>query len=242
MPCQPARRRVRRAAALRCALGPGLRAGALLGLLALASACGVPRTGATTVDRSDYATLPNLKRAEEALQDRIAREQEHVEALNQRVATLRADEDRLHGQAMLAEADYQLRQGDLDGVRADLDRVRAELSQAQADLAQAQTDLTAAHQELGRLQAEARAILEEVAQLRLLIAHGQVALDSLPPEVRAFLAEAPPPAPPPAAAGAPAASAPSTPPATPAETPPAASGETKDGESAANGDGEPAKP
>lgn len=219
----------------------GRIAAALLALLALsaASACGVPRPDARRVDPSDYATLPNLKRAEEALQDRITREQEHVEALNQRLAMLRNDEERLHAQTMEAEADYQLRQGDLDGVRADLARAQAELTQVQGDL-------EAARLELGRVQAETRAILEETAQLRLLVARGQVALDSLPPEVRAFLAEAPEPgggAAAPAAdpaATAPGAAAPAAEPAAPAVPEPAPPAGT-DGSTGASGN-EPAKP
>ncbi|HVQ25435.1 MAG TPA: hypothetical protein VMV01_09655, partial [Planctomycetota bacterium] len=87
-------------------------AAAVLALLA-APGCGVPRAGTPRADPSDYSTLPNLKRAEEALSDRITREKEHVEALNQRLATLRSDEDRLHAETMAKEADYQLRQGDL---------------------------------------------------------------------------------------------------------------------------------
>ena len=212
-----------------------IAAGLLLLGLSAACACGVPRPGAPRVDPSDYATLPNLKRAEEALQDRITREQEHVEALNQRLAMLRNDEERLHAQTMEAEADYQLRQGDLDGVRADLARAQAELTQVQGDL-------EAARLELGRVQAETRAILEETAQLRLLVARGQVALESLPPEVRAFLAEAPQPAG--GAAGAatdpaaPAGTAPAAEPAAPPAPEPAPAGSA----TGAAGSSEPAKP
>ena len=212
-------------------------AAAVLALLA-APGCGVPRAGTPHAETSDYSTLPNLKRAEEALSDRITREKEHVEALNQRLAMLRADEDRLHAETVTKEADYQLRQGDLDGVKADLARVQTELTQAQADLEAARLDL-------GRVQAEARAILEEMAQLRLLIAHGQVALEALPPEVRAFLAEAPAPAPNASGAAptpAPAAPAPAAAPAptpAPATEPPASSTDASTG---ATGGSEPSKP
>ena len=45
-------------------------AAAVLALLA-AGGCGVPRAGTPRAETSDYSTLPNLKRAEEALSDRI---------------------------------------------------------------------------------------------------------------------------------------------------------------------------
>jgi chromosome segregation ATPase len=153
-----------------------------LALSLLPLACGVPRADRATVDRSDYSTLPNLRRAQEELEAQIVREEEHVQALIQRNLSLRADEAETYKQTLAAEEDYQLRLADLAAVQADLDRANVELAAVQAALAEARTQHAA-------LQAEMQRVHDELADLALLVERGRVALDALPEELRALLAE-----------------------------------------------------
>jgi hypothetical protein len=164
----------------------GLAAAFALAAVLLPSGCGVPRADRASVDRSDYSTLPNLRRAQEELQVQITREEEHVAALLQRNLSLRTEEEAFHAQMLAAEQDYQLRQQDLQAVQADLERVHVELAAARAALEEARAQHAEVLAETGR-------ILEEMAELQRLVQRGQVARDALPAEVRAFLAALPEP-------------------------------------------------
>ncbi len=116
----------------------------------LVAGCGVPRSTPPPGLLADDSTVPNLRRGQEALRDRIALEKEHVEALNLQLSGLRGDEERLYATYLAAEADYQLRaqdlagvENDIAGVRHQLEDTRAQLAASRIDLAQLQADLTA---------------------------------------------------------------------------------------------------
>ncbi|GJM20565.1 MAG: hypothetical protein DHS20C15_04800 [Planctomycetota bacterium] len=109
--------------------------GAWLALIcALPLACGITRV---PQDRGPGpAALPNLRRASEALQARIQREQQHVDAFNRQLAALQQQEERLAGLLREAEADYQRLQDDYDFAATDVDVARDELAALQADQAE----------------------------------------------------------------------------------------------------------
>ena len=173
---------------------------AALGLALAASACDVPREQARRPEEYDLVTVLNLRRAAEALQDRAREEQEHVDALNQQLTTIRADEERVYADYLQAERDYQLRQSDLAGVETDvaladaelvakreeLEAARAELATAQAELEATREQLAAARVEMGQLRERAIEVLDLVAQLQTLLASAS------PAEIQAFLSSLPP--------------------------------------------------
>jgi len=131
----------------------------LLAGIVLAAGCGVPRAAPPVGLLPDDSTLPNLRRGQEALRDRIALEKEHVEALNLQLAGLRGDEEQLYKTYLAAEADYQLRAQDLAGVESDIAAVRQQLDDARVLLGVSQ-------QELAQLQADLATTTVEVVSLR----------------------------------------------------------------------------
>lgn len=124
------------------------------GLLLLIAACGLPEEPITTLEDPRYEALPNLRRASLELQERIRREQEHVDALELELLAKRSEEASLHDRYLAAEADYALRSADLTGVLQDLRDVEQELADTRAALQAARTELAGLQAELGAVQAE----------------------------------------------------------------------------------------
>lgn len=130
-----------------------------LACFALIAACGVPPVEAPgDAPPIDFSTLPNLRRAREALEDRIVREREYAAALMQQLEAWQAEEDRIFKDYLQAEHDFQLIEGDLAGTREELERAQAELATLQADLARRRTEVAA-------VRAELTALLEELERL-----------------------------------------------------------------------------
>ncbi len=180
------------------------------------AACGVPRATPTAIEMGDYSTLPNLRRAQEALQDTITREKEHVEALKLQIVQLRTDEDELYQSFLKAETDYHLRATDLAGVEADLAAAQHDLDTGRTLLADLQAQLTAVEGEIAGL-------LARVTAQRELLGGAQQEFDAVLAGLQARLQAAlPPPAPPPAAPSAPPTEPPADPPAGPTTEPAAA--------------------
>lgn len=125
----------------------------------LVCGCGVPRVAPPPGLLADESTLPNLKRGQQSLRDRIALEKEHVEALNQQLSRLRSDEERLYTTYLAAEDDYQIRAQDLAGVENDIAGVRQQLEDAR-------TQLEVLRQEQGQLQADLALAEADVVKLR----------------------------------------------------------------------------
>ncbi|HTE04788.1 MAG TPA: hypothetical protein VK824_01235 [Planctomycetota bacterium] len=166
-----------------------LAAAALLAVALASGACGVPRATPPDLLTADDSTLPNLRRGQEALRDRIAVEKEHVEALNQELAGLRSDEERLYETYLASEADYQLRAKDLAGVESDIAGVKTQLEAARVAL-------EAARQEQGTLQADLAATQAAVADLRRQVEAAHALRDALAAQQAAESAGAAPMGPP----------------------------------------------
>jgi chromosome segregation ATPase len=145
----------------------------LTGTLLLLAACGVPRAEPAPVDPSAFPSEHNLLRAREALQDRIAEEKEHVEALKAQLVALRGEEERLYATFLKAESDYQLREKDLAGVEQDLAAAQAALAETQAKTAEVQAQLVASQGRLGELVARVQSILDALARLEAALAAGR---------------------------------------------------------------------
>lgn len=172
-------------------------------LLALLAACGVPRAEPRPVDAAAFPTEANLLRAREALQDRIAREREHVAALKQQLAGLRDEEDRLYATYLAAEGDYQLREKDLAGVESDLARVQQALADTQARVHEAEAQVAQAQASLAALLGQAQAILDALARLDAALREGRAAdlaeiMAGIPPQFLPPAPAAPEPEPAPA--------------------------------------------
>jgi len=175
-----------------------------LGLLLLLAACGVPRAQIKPVDVTAFPTEQNLLRAREALQDRIAEEMEHVEALKAQLVTLRDEEERLYATFLKAESDYQLREKDLAGVEQDLAATQQALAATQAKLAEVQAQLVASQGKLGELVAYVQSVLDALTRLDAALASGNrdelaALIAQIPPQLLPRLPD-PEPAPEPAPA------------------------------------------
>jgi hypothetical protein len=159
------------------------------------SACNVPRAEPRAVDPAAFPTEQNLTRASEALRDRLAREQEHVDALQQQLARLKAEEESSFAAFLAAEKEYQLREKDRAGVEQDLAATEKLLAETQQRLLEAQSRLAAAQAQLAELVAQAQALLDTAAKLQAALAAGDkqavaAILAALPPE---WLPPKPPP-------------------------------------------------
>ena len=138
---------------------PALATLVAAGAVALAApACGVPRSEPPPASAIDFSTLPNLRRAREALEDRIAREREYAAALMQQLEQWQEEEDRIFKEYLQAEHDFQLISSDLAGTQADLAEATQERDALQADLA-------ARRKEIASLRAELRGLLDELTRL-----------------------------------------------------------------------------
>jgi hypothetical protein len=100
------------------------------------------------------ADLPNLRRASDALKQRVAREKEHVDALQDELVSLRAGETRLYADVLEAEDDYQRLRSDADGSFADLRAVERELAELAVQLELGRAELGTAQDEMNRLDAQ----------------------------------------------------------------------------------------
>lgn len=161
----------------------------LLLLLTLVSVvgCAVPRATAPSLQTLDSTTLPNLRRAQEALQDLLAREREHVGALNLKIATLRAEEAHLNEQYLDREYDYLLLEDDLASVEEEILAVQTEIQAAREALKAAGAQLKALESKLAGIQAQQIDIDVVIAALLHMVEKGHVALASLPPMLRALV-------------------------------------------------------
>ena len=155
-------------------------------LLLLLAACGVPRAQPKPVDPLAFPTEQNLARAREALQDRIAEEKEHVEALKAQLVALRDEEERLYATYLKAESDYQLREKDLAGVESDLAAAQKALADTQARVAEVQAQLAASQGKLGELVGRVQSILDALTKLEAALAEGRRA------DLEALIAQIPP--------------------------------------------------
>jgi len=108
----------------------GLGAGVLLGAVV---GCGVTRT--EPVDTRQPSDLLTLRRAGEALTERIAEEEQHVAALRRQLDELRVAEERLNRDFLEAEEGFQTLQSDLDGTLAEVRSAERELSTSRERLA-----------------------------------------------------------------------------------------------------------
>jgi septal ring factor EnvC (AmiA/AmiB activator) len=169
--------------------GPAACRVAALALLFLAAACSVPRPRPLSHADLDSATLPNLRRSQEALQDTLAREREHVGALNLQIRELRAEEGRLNERFIESEHDYLLLEDDLASVEEELAAVRADIQAARKKLKAAKDQVKALAAELGQVQAQRVEIRAAISALAALVERGRVALASLPPAMRALIQE-----------------------------------------------------
>src|SRR5262249_53722968 len=122
--------------------------------LLLLAACNVPRAESKTVDPAAFPTEQNLLRANEALKDRLAQEQEHVDALQAQLARLKTDEETTYAAYVEAEKEYQLREKDRVGVEQDLAATEKQLAETQQKLQDAQAKLAAAQAQLAALVAQ----------------------------------------------------------------------------------------
>jgi len=129
-----------------------LALGVSLCLAFAGAACGVTR--APIDSRSDPAALPNLRRASQALQERIVREKEHVTGLNQQLAELRASEARVYSEVFEAEAAYQRLRADADDVQVDVSAVRGELEDLRRTLESGLMERKVVGLELAALEAD----------------------------------------------------------------------------------------
>jgi len=178
----------------------------LAGYAVLLGACSVPRATPRPIDPAAFPTEQNLLRAREALQDRIAEEKEHVEALQQQLVSLRKAEESLYATFLQAESEYQLREHDLAGVEGDLARSQQALADTQGRLAEVTAQLLDSQTRLAALVDQVRAVLEALAELEAALAEGRrddlaAIIAKIPPQL---LPPLPAPAPPPdgGAAGA----------------------------------------
>lgn len=156
-------------------------------LLLLLAACNVPRADPRPVDPAAFPTEQNLGRASEALRDRLAREREHVEALQQQLAQLKEDEERAYAAFLEAEKEYQLREKDRAGVEQDLAATEKQLAETQQRLQEAQARLASAQAQLAELVARAQALLDTAAKLEAALASGDreaiaAILAAIPPD------------------------------------------------------------
>ena len=149
----------------RAAVRPRRRTGLALGTaLALAvfgvltPGCGVPRPAPQSAVDLDFATVPNLRRAREALEDRIALEREHVAALETQLAGLRKEEERSYSVFLEAEQEYQLLQSDLGGTQQDL-------AEAESELAALRGRVESTRQRVALMHDELRRLLDDLARL-----------------------------------------------------------------------------
>ena len=186
-------------------------------LCLLLVACNVPRAEPRPIDPAAFPTEQNILRAGEALRDRLAEEQEHVDALKQQLAVLKNDEEQLAGTFARAEADYQLREKDLAGVESDLAAAEKALAETQQKLQDAQAKLAAAQAQLADLVKQALAMLDTAAKLQAALKDGR--RDDVAAIVASIPAAwlPPPPAPP---APSPPAPAPAPSPAPAPKSPP----------------------
>lgn len=169
----------------RCRRGGGgwWALGAAVLFTALVTGCGVTRAPIDT--RSDPAALPNLKRASEALQERIVREKEHVTGLNRQLTELLASEARVYAEVFEAEGTYQQLRADADDVQADVAAVEAELEELRRKLETRRVEREAARLELASLEAELEAEREAGMEARREIEFWRGGLDASG-EVTAF--------------------------------------------------------
>jgi chromosome segregation ATPase len=173
-------------------------------LLLLVAACNVPRPDPRPVDPAAFPTEQNLLRATEALKDRLAQEQEHVDALQAQLARLKSDEETSYAAYLEVEKEYQLREKDRAGVEQDLAATEKQLAETQQKLQEAQAKLAAAQAQLADLVTKAQALLDTAAKLQAAITAGDkealaAILAAIPPD---WLAPKPPaPAPAPAPGG-----------------------------------------
>ncbi len=122
---------------------------ALVALVALmTAACAVPRSVPPPSSKTDFSTLPNLRRAREALEDRIAREREYAAALMAQLEQWQDQEDRIFKDYLQAEHDFQLISSDLAGTEQDLADATKELADLKAELANQRKQLTTVRTEL----------------------------------------------------------------------------------------------
>jgi hypothetical protein len=143
--CMPLRGRIKASRASQ-------RVGISICLALAAFSCGVTRAPIDT--RSDPAALPNLRRASQALQERIAREKEHVTALNQQLAELRASEARVYAEVFEAETSYQRLRADADDVLVDVSAVESELKDSRRILESRRMEHQVVISELASLEAD----------------------------------------------------------------------------------------
>ncbi|MHC4845477.1 MAG: hypothetical protein ACYTCU_04860 [Planctomycetota bacterium] len=170
-------------------LGVPVRLGVISALLLLAAGCAVPRGPVRSIESIDSTTLPNLQRSQEALQDLLAREREHVGALNLQIAELRAEEGRLNELFIESEHAYLLLEDDLASVEEEILAVQADIQAAREDLKAAKAQLKALQAELKQVQAQRVEMEAAIQTLRRLVERGRVALAALPPETRTLIEE-----------------------------------------------------
>jgi chromosome segregation ATPase len=162
---------------------------AVVALLLLAAGCAVPRATPRSIESVDSTTLPNLQRSQEALQDLLAREREHVGALNLQINELRFEEGRLNELFIESEHDYLLLEDDLASVEEEILAVQADIKAAREDLKAAKAQLKTLQTELKQVQAQRIEVDAAITTLRRLVERGRVALAALPPETRALIEE-----------------------------------------------------
>jgi flagellar motility protein MotE (MotC chaperone) len=175
-------------------------------LLLLLAACDVPRAEPTPVDVAGFPAEQNLLRGREALQDRIAEEKEHVEALKVQLAGLQDEEERLYATFLKAESDYQLREKDVAGVEQDLATAQKALADTQAKVVEVQAQLAASQVKLADLVAHVQAILDALAKLEAALAAGKrdelaALIAQIPPQLLPPIPPEPAPAPAPGGGG-----------------------------------------
>lgn len=144
-------------------------------LLALAAACGVARP--TEEPLPGPAALPNLRRASEALQNRIQREKEHVESFNRQLVELKLAEERTSLALQDAEANYQRLQDDFDFAREDVEQAGAELDALRADLEARRAERDALAAELAGVQADLEQLTEALTDAKIQALEAQTELD-----------------------------------------------------------------
>jgi chromosome segregation ATPase len=129
----------------------------LLLALPLGPGCSVTRTPqrSSVVDAGDEALL---KRANEALLERIRQEEQHVETFNRQLDIAKAREKWVTNQLAAVEADYDLLDGDLAGLESDLDDIRQELRDQQDLKKQLQSKLETVRGEAGSVEIELQSL------------------------------------------------------------------------------------
>lgn len=150
----------------------------------LASACQVIRTP----EKSDpgAADLVSLRRASEALQERIRQERGHVDAYTLQLRELGRQEQQVYADLSSREATLRQLQGDLDYAAEDLEVATADQERiaeltirAHEQLDRTQQELTLAEQELATVRAAADSAQLALQAERERLKDAQVAMDGL---------------------------------------------------------------